>query len=1036
MPSARAIFRQLICLAIIPGLVTCRFMDPNSTMSSQSMSLPSMSLQSMSPQNPGTASATAATPLQIGTNLAGIADWSPEFPFMDYLKNARSWITRGTTVWDTQENSKLNVDPNGWVKFLSGGSFTSVGTFIPNDNQGRKFVVLYEGEGTIEYNGLVKDVAASRPGRDVVYAPPGSPLYLGITQTDPNGTGNYIRNMHVIPEQYESTYTSQTFNPDFLKSLKGFDTLRFMDWMGTNNSNQKDWSDRPTPGDMSYFSKGVPVEVMVDLANQTGIAPWFTIPAQATDDYVRNFAKYVKDHLDPKLKVYVEYSNETWNFQFQQSGYALEQGKQAFANVQGSDFDKQRLWFGLRTGQVTKIWDDVYGTDKAKVVGVLAAQAANSYTASKSLEALTQNGMTLKDWGVDAVAIAPYFGNYLGSPENAAIVESWTHDADGGLSKLFQELSQGGLIPGGPQGGALQQASTWTQDYTKLTQAQGLQLLAYEGGQHLVGVGGVENNQAITDLFTAANRDPRMGQLYTTYLQKWGQDGGGVFANFTDVATPSKWGSWGTTESLYQTTSPKGQAIQDLLIDPVPSITPKANADQLLIPANQPVQINVLANDVIGDDITFKIGTQPTKGQVQILDNGTPTNFKDDFVLYTPNANASGTDTFTYEVVNKKGESSTGTVTLDITAPLPTSQSTGSTGSNVSNVSNVGNGTLRFEAESLDLKGYKVEQVDGAGASGGLEISLKNTCQTQGTASGQFNGRAGTYAVRVGYYDENDGQSSAKITVADKSANFTFNQDLSSNWVAPQSHTSRTVMAQVDLKPGDRFEIAGQMNQGEFARFDYIEFIPVATPTLTQTGTDAADQLLGTAGNDILIGNGGNDVLIGYQGNDVLLGGDGNDRLVGGQGNDSLMGGAGRDRLYGGDGNDTLRGNTGHDLLMGCNGNDVLDGGDGNDTLNGGAGQDTMLGGAGRDRFVFATNAAEGDRILDFNVNEDQLDFRQLFQSVTGGCANPVKDYISLRQIGLDTAVNVAAPNTSQFNQVALLENVDASKLTDQNFLV
>lgn len=932
------------------------------------MNLQSTSPQGLNSQSPLPAAAQSATPLQIGTNLAGIADWSTQYPFMDYFKNARNWITRqGGTVWDTEENSKLNVDSDGWVKSLSGGSFTSVATFIPNDNQGRRFVVLYDGEGTIEYGlGLKKDVAASTPGRDVVESIPNEALYLDITKTDPNGTGNYIRNIRAIPEQYEAIHTSQNFNPDFLNSLKGYETLRFMDWMGTNNSSQKEWSDRPELGDASFFNKGVPVEVMVDLANQTGIDPWFTIPHQATDEYVRNFAQYVKTHLDPKLKAYVEYSNETWNFIFEQTRYALEQGKTAFTDPQINVYDKQLLWIGQRTGQITQIWDEVYGAEKDRVVGVLASHAANPYSANKSLEALTQNGKTLKDWGVDTVAIAPYFGGYLDSPESAVQIESWTKEADGGLNKLFQELSQGGVLQGGPSGGALQEAARWTQEYNKLAQAQGLQLIGYEGGQHLVGILGVENNKAVTDLFIAANRDPRMGQLYTQYFQQWEQNGGGLFANFTDISAPSKWGSWGTLESLYQdpATVPKAQVIQDLLTDPVLGITPKANPDQLAILGDRPVRIDVLVNDLISEDGTLKILTQPNNGIVEVLNNGTPANLKDDSILYTPGANASNGDEFTYQISNVQGESSTGTVKLTTIAPEPPIPPTPTPS------------TLRLEAENLELQGYQVE-TEGVGSSGSQQVSLKNTGYTQGSLAGAFTGTAGAYQVLVGYYDENDGRSSATVTVGGQSTQFVFDQDLPSNWVAPESHTTRTVMEQVNLNPGDRFEIAAQMDQSEFARFDYIEFIPVSPsapaaftavvdpPMETANGgvgtdgtrpsgfTKVADRPLETASKDDLIGMSDNGVLLGDQHDDVLLRGHGNDKKTHGE----------ADR----------------DILAGRHG-----------------------------RFSFETNPAQDDLIPSLNVREDRLDFRQLCQSATG--INAREDSINPQQIGLeldpDRAIN------------------------------
>jgi Ca2+-binding RTX toxin-like protein len=930
-------------------------------------------------------------PLQIGTNLAGISDWSTQYPFMDYLKNSRSWITRGETVWGTNEESKLNVDSNGWVKSLSGGSFTSVATFIPNDNQGRRFVVLYEGEGTIEYNfGLKKDMAASSPGRDVVYATPGESLYLGITKTDPNGTGNYIRNMHVIPEQYESTYTSQLFNPDFLNSLKGYETLRFMDQMVTNNSTQKEWSDRPKPGDFSYYSKGVPVEVMVELANQTGIDPWFNIPHQATDEYVRNFSQYVKTHLDPKLKVYVEYSNETWNYQFQQAHYALKQAEQAFPDPQIGIYDKQRLWFGQRTGQITQIWDEVYGAEKDRVVGVLATQAASSYTATKSLEALTQNGMTPKEWGIDAVAIAPYFGLVPNSTESAAQVESWTREADGGLNKLFQELSEGGVMQGGPPGGALQEASQFNKAYSQLAQAQGLDLIAYEGGQHLVGASGIENNQAITDLFIAANRDPRMGQLYAKYLQQWGLDGGGVFAHYTDVSNPNKWGSWGAKESLYQPNSPKAQVIRDLLIDPVSGISPQANPDLSTILGGQPVQIDVLANDIISDDVTLKIFTQPSKGTVEVLNNGTPANLKDDFISYTPNANASDKDEFTYQLINSKGTSSTAAVQLTITPPPPST-----------------NSTLRLEAESLELQGYQMEQNEGSGASGGQQVSLKNTGYTEGSIAGQFTGAAGAYQVVVGYYDENDGQSSATVTAGGQSMQFTFDQDLPSDWTTPQSLTTRTVLQQVDLKLGDRFKIAAKMNQSEFARFDYIEFVPVSlaasfTDSLSGlgengvlTGDQKNDVLLGSDDDDILIGDLGNDDLDGNGGNDIIYTGEGVDKSEGGEGNDFIDGGSGNDDLFGEQengkpllktaGNDIIYGGIGDDNIFG-DGATVGDVGS-DDILNGGSGSDNLTGGKGRDYFMYE-NLPNGDvdNIFDFSSAEaDEIVLNKfIFTSLNG----------------------------------------------------
>ena len=504
----------------------------------------------------------------LGTNLSGIADWSPQYPFLNFFSNSRNWITHTDKVWDTQEYEQLQLDEFGWLTSLSGAGdnteYTSVSTFIPNPNNGSRFVVLYDGEGTINYRfGAVKDEAASTTGRDVFEAIPNQFLNLQITATDPNATGDYLRNIRVVPEEYEQSNDSLIFNPDFLSSLDGYSTLRFMEWIETNNSQQSEWSDRPQVGDYNY-SDGVPVEVMVELANQTGTDPWFTIPHQATDEYIENFAQIVLENLDPELDVYVEFSNEVWNFDFQQTHWAVAQGRQEFADSSVGNFAKALDWYSQRTTETIQIWEDVFNAEADRVVGILSAQADNPWTGNRVLGLnWATDGSTPQDHGIDAISIAPYFGSYLGSPQNASEVESWTTEADGGLGKLFEELTQGGVLSNGYPGGALQRSADSITAYSELAQQHNVELVAYEGGQHLAGSRGVENNQAITDLFIAANRDARIGDVYQEYLDTWNELGGGLFVHHTDVRTPSKWGSWGARENIYQENAPKYDALMN-----------------------------------------------------------------------------------------------------------------------------------------------------------------------------------------------------------------------------------------------------------------------------------------------------------------------------------------------------------------------------------------------------------------------------------------------------------------------------------------
>ncbi|MDV3001297.1 MAG: hypothetical protein N5P05_002903 [Chroococcopsis gigantea SAG 12.99] len=513
--------------------------------------------------------------INMGTNLNGISDWSTQIPFIDTFKSSRPWFQDSSYTKIT-----TNLDSNGWLTPLAmpvgpSSSYPSTILFAdktnadPNNASNASYVVLYDGQGTINYKlSAKKNASLSTPGRDVINVnlSTGGGIFLQIASTDPNKTSDYLRNIRIIPAQYESTYTNlyngqtfnpstaQIFNPVFTSRIAPFQTVRFMDWMRTNNSNQVRWSDRPTLGQAQWTTgNGTPVEVMVALANQNNLNPWFNMPHMADDDYVRNFAQYVKNNLAPNKKIYIEYSNEAWNPGFSQTPWVNAQARAA--GINGNQ------WFALRSAQVSKIWKDVFGAQSDQIVGVLGAQASNLGPTSTAIKYLKNTGNFS---AINAVAIAPYFGGYLGDPRYASQVQNLT------LDDLFDELTQGGVIKnstGGAAvaGGALQLSYSNMQNYATLASQNNLQLLAYEGGQHLVGYQGAENNNAITNLFIGANRDARMGQLYQQYLTRWNQLGGGLFMNFSDVSSPSKWGSWGAMENLNDTTNPKYSALMQMV---------------------------------------------------------------------------------------------------------------------------------------------------------------------------------------------------------------------------------------------------------------------------------------------------------------------------------------------------------------------------------------------------------------------------------------------------------------------------------------
>jgi hypothetical protein len=259
-----------------------------------------------------------------------------------------------------------------------------------------------------------------------------------------------------------------------------------------------------------------------------------------------------------------------WNSAFPQGGEIEQRGNALYGSL-GDPFIRRLNAHGQRSAEICVLWKQVFSATPDRVVCVLGAQAANAFTQTEAADCplavqVGQRATPCRD-DLDVVAIAPYFGNYLDVPNNADEVQLWT------LNQLFAEIEDGGQLqdadadtPCGAQPcatGALEEIGPWITAHAMAANTRGLRVYAYEGGQHLVGVFGVENDQAITDLFVAANRDARMGAAYADYLATWRANGGELFMHFTLSNSYGKFGSWGAVESMTPSPlPPKAQAIE------------------------------------------------------------------------------------------------------------------------------------------------------------------------------------------------------------------------------------------------------------------------------------------------------------------------------------------------------------------------------------------------------------------------------------------------------------------------------------------
>jgi alpha-glucuronidase len=133
----------------------------------------------------------------------------------------------------------------------------------------------------------------------------------------------------------------------------------------------------------------------------------------------------------------------------------------------------------------------------------------------------------------------------------------------------------------------------------------------------------------------------------------------------------------------------------------------------------------------------------------------------------------------------------------------------------------VGHYPGRTEAEAMTLEGYTVRDVTPSeDASGGKAVACTAVVCT---ASMKFNGTAGWHSLNVEYFDQSNGASRYRVWVGKQLVD-EWTADLRLPSVRLDSTTStRRVIANVALRPGDEIRIEGTPQGGEVAGLDYVE---------------------------------------------------------------------------------------------------------------------------------------------------------------------------------------------------------------------
>lgn len=520
--------------------------------------------------------AQAASKFPLGMNTNEVTHLDSSVPFVNLFKmalpfdEANNKLTRGN----------IQYDNNGWPKRLNGGQagtnlihWVPVGT-LPEGN----YTVLYDGQGLIEYGDDAKLVSRS-PGKDIIHiaarndakrANDGLDKFIKVTLIIKKSTPqNYLKNIRVLlpggicarnpfqrvngANQCSGDYQAFAqyhkriiFNPDYLTFMRGFKTIRFMNMSGITRNSLTSWNQMPRMEQATWAGRegrrGAPLEVMVALANTLNANAWFNIPEQANDDLVRRYAHFVKARLKPHLKVYLEYTNEAWNPAFTAAKYT--QNKGVALNLDTARHNAGHRFYVQRSLEVFRIWKQVYGHSQ-QLVRVLGAWSAN--------QRLTPLLLEHKDAykNVDAIAIAPYF-----------FVHKKVESKVNSVPSVFQ------LLQDDSNPYSLNNVSKMIKKQVEHTKKYNIQLLAYEGGQHLFSPGTRSTKDFPNPFFIGANRARTMEQMYVRFLEDWRKStNGSLFVLFSSPRTYQAYGSWGVKEHINQPTAkaPKYRAILQFL---------------------------------------------------------------------------------------------------------------------------------------------------------------------------------------------------------------------------------------------------------------------------------------------------------------------------------------------------------------------------------------------------------------------------------------------------------------------------------------
>ncbi|WP_417586793.1 hypothetical protein [Pararhodobacter oceanensis] len=514
----------------------------------------------------------------LALNLAVVSGWSTELPFIDVMRNGTRWVGHLPDQWGGLDEDALFeagvLDADGWPMGVPRNArrlSTSVLVDLPAEmtSTAGRWHATWEGSAYLGFSGAARNVRFGDNAASFDFEPGRGAVIIEFNRGS-------VRNLSVVHERHLEAYAAgEIFNPDFLARVGDVEQFRFMDWMRTNGSEVSQWEERAQLGDYSYTRRGVPLEVLIRLANETGAEPWLTLPHLADDAYVRQFAELVRDSLDPELRAWFELSNEMWNWGFRQAQWAEAQAQ--------ARWGRDNAWVqfaAVRAAEVMRIIDAVYADDLSRRVRVLGLFTGwlgleNDMLEAPDYMAEDESHRPPHEF-FDALAVTAYFSGEMHSDDKREMIEGWlaqsraeaqaqaeeqgltgaaseayleAHRFDLAIDLAGQELLDGG-VSGDAENSVRDLIDRTLTHHAAIARAYDLALVMYEGGTHVAVHPEDHQNEELVAFFTALNYAPQMGDLYAALIRGWRTLSDAPFTAYMDIGEPSRWGSWGHLRHL------------------------------------------------------------------------------------------------------------------------------------------------------------------------------------------------------------------------------------------------------------------------------------------------------------------------------------------------------------------------------------------------------------------------------------------------------------------------------------------------------